>query len=191
MANFTALAAARHHVLRDAGWDVEADGLIGAPPISVVASEEAHYTISTSVRLLGLGANRVHRIPADSQGRMRADALAAVLRGHQGPCIVCAQAGNVNTGAFDPLSEIAECAKNSGAWLHVDAAYGGYFILAARALVLDCGPMSGFNNAGVDKEFFPEGTVKSNFLCNLGYGVPEALFPRSPRLSFDEACKII
>jgi glutamate/tyrosine decarboxylase-like PLP-dependent enzyme len=124
MANFTALAAARHHVLRDAGWDVEADGLMGAPPISVVASEEAHYTISTSVRLLGLGANRVHRIPADSQGRMRADALAAALRGHQGPCIVCAQAGNVNTGAFDPLSEIAECAKNSGAWLHVDAAFG-------------------------------------------------------------------
>ena len=68
---------------------------------------------------------------------------------------------------------------------------GGYFILAARALGLDCGPMSGFNNAGVDKEFFPEGMVKSNFLCNLGYGVTESLFPRSPRLSFDEACKII
>ena len=68
---------------------------------------------------------------------------------------------------------------------------GGYFILAARALGLDCGPMSGFSNVGVDKEFFPDGTVKSNFLCNLGYGVPEALFPRSPRLSFDEACKII
>ena len=68
---------------------------------------------------------------------------------------------------------------------------GGYFILAARALGLDCGPMSGFNNAGVDKEFFLEGTVKSNFLCNLGYGVSGALFPRNPRLSFDEACKIV
>jgi glutamate/tyrosine decarboxylase-like PLP-dependent enzyme len=124
MANFTALAAARHHVLRNAGWDVEANGLYGAPPVEVVASEEAHYTISTSVRFLGLGANRVRRIPTDSQGRMSAPDLATTLRGIRGPCIVCAQAGNVNTGAFDPLSEIAECAKNSGAWFHVDGAFG-------------------------------------------------------------------
>jgi glutamate/tyrosine decarboxylase-like PLP-dependent enzyme len=124
MANFTALAAARHRVLRSAGWDVEADGLCGAPPVVVVASEEAHYTISTSVRFLGLGANRVRRIPTDNQGRMSAPDLAAALRGIHGPCIVCAQAGNVNTGAFDPLSEIAECAKNCGAWLHVDGAFG-------------------------------------------------------------------
>ena len=68
---------------------------------------------------------------------------------------------------------------------------GGYFIIAARALGLDCGPMSGLDNAGVDREFFPDGLLKSNFLCNLGYGAPEALFPRNPRLAFDEACKII
>lgn len=124
MANFTGLACARHSVFRDAGWDVEADGLIGAPPVQVMASEEAHYTISTSLRLLGLGANRVRRIPTDDQGRMRADELAAALRGVQGPCIVCAQAGNVNTGAFDPIREIAEEAKSHGAWLHVDGAFG-------------------------------------------------------------------
>lgn len=124
MANFTALAAARHRVLREAGWDVEADGLFGAPPIEVVISEEAHYTISMALRLLGLGANRVHRIPTDSQGRMRPADLAAVLRGHRGPCIVCAQAGNVNTGAVDPLNEIAELAKQRAAWFHVDGAFG-------------------------------------------------------------------
>jgi glutamate/tyrosine decarboxylase-like PLP-dependent enzyme len=124
MANFTALAAARHRVLRDAGWDVEADGLWGAPLVEVLASEEAHYTISTSVRLLGLGANRVHRIPTDDQGRMSIAGLDAALSGIAGPCIVCAQAGNVNTGAFDPLDEIAECAKKRGAWLHIDGAFG-------------------------------------------------------------------
>jgi glutamate/tyrosine decarboxylase-like PLP-dependent enzyme len=124
MANFTALAAARHHVLREVGWDVEANGLIGAPPVEVVASEEAHYTISTSVRLLGLGADRIRRIPTDSQGRMSAPDLAATLKGIRGPCIVCAQAGNVNTGAFDHLSEIAGFAKDCGAWFHVDGAFG-------------------------------------------------------------------
>jgi glutamate/tyrosine decarboxylase-like PLP-dependent enzyme len=124
MANFTALAAARHRVLRDAGWDVEGDGLFGAPAINVMVSEESHYTIFMALRLLGLGANRLRRIPTDDQGRMRADALAATLRELRGPSIVCAQAGNVNTGAFDPLLEIAELSKASGAWLHVDGAFG-------------------------------------------------------------------
>jgi len=124
MASFTGLAAARHRVLRDVGWDAEANGLFGAPPIDVVVSEEAHYTITTALRLLGLGGNRVRRIPTDGQGRMRAGDLAAALESRKGPCIVCAQAGNVNTGAIDPLDEIAECAKKSGAWLHVDGAFG-------------------------------------------------------------------
>ena len=137
MANFTGLAAARHRVLRNAGWDVEADGLFGAPPIDVMVSEEAHYTISTALRLLGLGANRARRIPTDSQGRMRADELAAALRGRQGPCIVCAQAGNVNTGAFDPLPEIADATKSRGAWLHVDGAFGLWAAaLPARAALV-------------------------------------------------------
>jgi glutamate/tyrosine decarboxylase-like PLP-dependent enzyme len=124
MANFTSLAAARHRVLANAGWDVESNGLFDAPPIHVAVSEESHYTISMALRLLGLGANRVHKIPTDNEGRMRADALATVLRTHQGPCIVCAQAGNVNTGAFDPLIEIAALTKERGAWLHVDGAFG-------------------------------------------------------------------
>ncbi len=124
MANFTSLAAARHRVLANAGWDVEANGLFGAPPIQVVVNEESHYTISMALRLLGLGAGRVHKIPTDNQGRMRADLLAENLRTHQGPCIVCAQAGNVNTGAVDPLAEIAALTKERGAWLHVDGAFG-------------------------------------------------------------------
>jgi glutamate/tyrosine decarboxylase-like PLP-dependent enzyme len=124
MANFTALAAARHRVLSDAGWDVEANGLFGAPPIDVVVSEEAHYTIGMALRLLGLGANRVRRIPTDDQGRMRAGDLSKVLQSQQGRCIVCAQIGNVNTGAIDPVGEIAQIAKEHNAWLHVDGAFG-------------------------------------------------------------------
>ncbi len=124
MANFTALATARHHLLRQAGWDVEASGLVGSPPIDVIVSDESHYTIFTALRLLGLGAERVRRVPTDGQGRMRAAELANVLRGGTGPCLITAQAGNVNTGAFDPIAEIADAAGERGAWLHVDGAFG-------------------------------------------------------------------
>lgn len=124
MANFTSLACARHSVLRKAGWDVEADGLHGAPPIEVCVNEESHYTIFLALRLLGLGSARVRRIPADGQGRMRVESLVEALRQSAGPCIVCAQAGNVNTGAFDSLPGIADAAMERGAWLHVDGAFG-------------------------------------------------------------------
>ena len=124
MANFTSLASARHRVLRKAGWDVEGNGLSGAPPIEICVNEECHYTIFIALRLLGLGSDRVRKIPADEQGRMRADHLATALRGISGPCIVCAQAGNVNTGAFDPLPAIADATQERGAWLHVDGAFG-------------------------------------------------------------------
>jgi glutamate/tyrosine decarboxylase-like PLP-dependent enzyme len=124
MANFTSLACARHAVLRKARWDVEADGLNGAPQIEICVSEEAHYTIFTALRLLGFGSAKVRKIPADEQGRMRVDRLAAALRSISGPCIVCAQGGNVNTGAFDPIPAIADAAQEHGAWLHVDAAFG-------------------------------------------------------------------
>jgi glutamate/tyrosine decarboxylase-like PLP-dependent enzyme len=123
-ANFTALAAARQHLLAQAGWDVEANGLYGAPWLHVVCSEESHYTIFNALKLLGLGAERVTRVPADAQGRMRADELARTLASIAGPTIVCAQAGNVNTGAFDPLDEIATTTSAHGAWLHVDGAFG-------------------------------------------------------------------
>jgi glutamate/tyrosine decarboxylase-like PLP-dependent enzyme len=124
MANFTSLITARHQLLRDVGWDVERDGLFGAPPIDVVVSDESHRTIFTALRMLGLGAERVRRVDSDGQGRMRADRLEEMLRGQSGPCIVCAQIGNVNTGAADPIDEIAAIARRRGVWLHVDAAFG-------------------------------------------------------------------
>jgi len=130
MASFTGLAAARHRVLRDAGWDVEAQGLFGAPPIEVLVGDEAHYTIFLALQLLGLGGSRLRRVPVDRQGRMRADALAATLASVAGPCIVCAQAGNVNSGAFDPLEEIAALTHQHRGWLHVDGAFGLWAVAA-------------------------------------------------------------
>ncbi len=124
MASFTGLAAARHRILHSAGWDVEAEGLFGAPPIEVLVGDEAHFTIFLALQLLGLGGSRVRRVPVDPQGRMRADALATMLASTSGPCIVCAQAGNVNSGAFDPLEEIAALTHRHHGWLHVDGAFG-------------------------------------------------------------------
>lgn len=120
MANATALAAARDAVLRRTGWNAAADGLFGAPAVTVVVGEEIHPTLVKALGLLGLGRRRVLRVPVDSQGRMRAAALPAL----SGPAIVCLQAGNVNTGAFDPFDEIVEAAHAAGAWVHVDGAFG-------------------------------------------------------------------
>ena len=111
-------------MLAQAGWDVGRDGLHGAPPIRVLAGAERHVTIDRSLRLLGLGTGALELVPADGQGRMRADALREALADATGPAIVCAQAGNVNTGAFDPLDEIADACAAAGAWLHVDGAFG-------------------------------------------------------------------
>jgi glutamate/tyrosine decarboxylase-like PLP-dependent enzyme len=124
MANFTALAAARHSVLETVGWDVEADGLSGAPPIRVIVGEERHVTVDRALRFLGLGTAGLRPVPADAQGRMRADALSDALAEVSGPTIVCAQAGNVNTGAVDPLRAICDAAHEVGAWVHVDGAFG-------------------------------------------------------------------
>ena len=124
MAHATCLAAARHAVLRRVGQDVEADGLAGAPAVHIVASEEAHVTIDVALRYLGFGTRAVHRVAADAQGRLRADALAARLSTLAGPVIVCAQAGNVNTGSFAPMPALADACATHGAWLHVDGAFG-------------------------------------------------------------------
>ena len=124
MASFTGLAAARHHVLAAAGWDVERDGLIGAPPVEVVVGAERHVTIDAALRFLGLGSGRLRVVPADGQGRMDAAALPEALAASKGPTIVCAQAGNVNTGAVDPLPAICAAAHDHGAWVHVDGAFG-------------------------------------------------------------------
>jgi len=120
MANFVALAAARHHVLQQVGWDVELDGLHGAPQVNLVMGEEAHVSVLTAFRMLGLGMRTVKHVPADGQGRMIPSELVKTLNGCSGPTIVCAQAGNINTGAFDPLSVIAEAARETGAWVHLD-----------------------------------------------------------------------
>jgi len=120
VANFTALAAARHRVYEKVGWNVESDGLIGAPDISLIVGDEAHPTLFKSLGMLGLGRDRVIRVPTDDQGRM----IAAEIPAIDGPTIVCTQAGNINTGAFDPVGEICDLVKPAGAWVHVDGAFG-------------------------------------------------------------------
>ncbi|MFG2039974.1 pyridoxal phosphate-dependent decarboxylase family protein [Dactylosporangium sp. NPDC048998] len=123
MANFTGLAAARRHVLARAGWNLDADGLFGAPRIRVLVGEERHDTLDLALRYLGLGAPTT--VAADEQGRIRLDALAEALEaGGDGPVIVCLQAGNVHSGAFDPIGEAARIAHRHGAWVHVDGAFG-------------------------------------------------------------------
>ena len=120
MANLCCLAAARNSVLKRAGWDVEGKGLFGAPPIAVVVGDEIHPSVTKSLGVLGMGRSRVVRVQVDGQGKMRADRLPPI----SGPTIVCTQAGNVNTGAFDPIGFICKQAHAAGAWVHVDGAFG-------------------------------------------------------------------
>ncbi len=128
MANFAGLAAARHAVLARAGWQVEDDGLFGAPPITVVVGAEAHASLLKALSLLGLGRQRILRVPADQEGRMRPEAFPSL----EGPAIVCLQAGNVNSGAFDPAEELIGLAHGFGAWVHVDGAFGLWAAAAPR-----------------------------------------------------------
>jgi glutamate/tyrosine decarboxylase-like PLP-dependent enzyme len=120
MANFTALAAARSALLHRAGWNVEEDGLFSAPPLHVVVGEEVHVSLLKALSMLGLGRSRVTRVPADNQGRMRTEALPAL----DDRTVICVQAGNVNSGAFDPAGEICARAQEKGSWVHVDGAFG-------------------------------------------------------------------
>jgi glutamate/tyrosine decarboxylase-like PLP-dependent enzyme len=122
MAHVTGLAAARFHVLDEVGWDVGRDGLQGAPRVRVLAGAKRHVSLDRALRLLGLGAPTI--VDADDQGRMRIDALERAVADGEGPTIVCAQAGEVNTGAFDSLDEIADACERENAWLHVDGAFG-------------------------------------------------------------------
>ena len=125
MAHVTALAAARYRVLEQKGWDVSVDGLYGAPEVTVVCGAMRHTTVDRALRLLGMGTNSLLPVAADAGGRMIPEALASTLDGLVGkPVIVIAQAGEVNTGVFDPLTRIAEIARKAGAWLHTDAAFG-------------------------------------------------------------------
>jgi glutamate/tyrosine decarboxylase-like PLP-dependent enzyme len=132
-ANFSALAAARHALLARAGWDVEAKGLFGAPPLTVVVGHEVHASLLKALSMVGFGRDRVVRVPVDAQGRMRFDAFPDI----DDRTIVCLQAGNVNTGAFDPIEEICARAHSQGAWVHVDGAFGMWAAAApARAHLL-------------------------------------------------------
>jgi glutamate/tyrosine decarboxylase-like PLP-dependent enzyme len=134
MASFTALAAARHAILARSGWNVEDQGLFGAPEIKVVAGGEVHVSLLKALSMLGLGRTRILKVPADDQGRMRADLLPAL----DANTLVCIQSGNVNTGAFDPAREICARAHDAGAWVHVDGAFGLWAAAAPdRAHLMD------------------------------------------------------
>jgi glutamate/tyrosine decarboxylase-like PLP-dependent enzyme len=122
MANFTGLAAGRQQVLGDAGWDLDQHGLTGAPRIRVLVGEERHGTVDLALRYLGLGTPI--EVAADDEGRLRPEALAAALDDGTGPAIVCLQAGNVHSGAFDPIGEATDIAHAHGAWVHIDGAFG-------------------------------------------------------------------
>jgi glutamate/tyrosine decarboxylase-like PLP-dependent enzyme len=139
MANFAALAAARGELLRRAGWDVEAKGLFGAPEIAVVVGGEAHSSVFLSLRLLGFGAERVAVAEADAEGRMRPEALEAALGRIDGPMVVCLQAGNVVSGAFDPFGELMPLARAKDAWVHVDGAFGLWAVAAPSLAPLTAG----------------------------------------------------
>jgi glutamate/tyrosine decarboxylase-like PLP-dependent enzyme len=124
MANFTCLAAARTRLLQELGWDVESRGLFGAPEIRVLIGDDAHSSAVAALQLLGLGSERVVRVPTDRMGRMSAEHVARALRSATSPTIVLTQAGQVNTGAIDPIGEIAASARETSAWIHVDGAFG-------------------------------------------------------------------
>jgi glutamate/tyrosine decarboxylase-like PLP-dependent enzyme len=135
MANFCALAAARRAILERAGWDVEQDGLFGAPPITVVVGDEVHSSLIKALGMLGLGRSRAIRVPVDGQGRMRADSLPHLDE----RTMICLQAGNVNTGAFDPAAAICPAARAAGAWIHVDGAFGLWAGVSERLQHLTAG----------------------------------------------------
>ena len=139
MANLVGLAAARHRVLATVGWDVEEQGLTGAPPVRILVGDEVHVSLLKALRVLGFGSAGVQRIPADANGAMQPGPLAAALRESTGPAIVCAQAGNVNTGALDPLLPIVAAAREAGAWVHVDGAFGLWAAASPRLASLVAG----------------------------------------------------
>jgi glutamate/tyrosine decarboxylase-like PLP-dependent enzyme len=139
MANFGGLAAARHALLKREGWNVESQGLFGAPPITVIVGEEVHVSLLKALSLLGLGRDRVVRVPVDDQGQIKPQYLPSI----HGPTIVCLQAGNVNTGGFDPAAEIIPIAHKAGAWVHVDGAFGLWAAATPEYRHL----MAGFNQA--------------------------------------------
>ncbi len=132
MAHVTSLAAARHEVLRQSGWEVSRRGLRDAPRLRVVTGEKRHVTVDRALRLLGIGSEAMDLVAVDDQGRTELDALRAALSAHEGPTVVVAQAGEVNTGSFDPLREIIDISRSHGAWVHIDGAFGIWARVSSR-----------------------------------------------------------
>ena len=139
MANFTCLAAARSAILRKAGWDVDADGLFGAPPITVVLGDDAHTTVFSALQFLGFGHDRVVRIPTDDQGRIDVSEFGTIVSQISGPCLVILQAGQINTGAFDDFERLIPLAKKADAWVHIDGAFGLWARVSSRKRHLAAG----------------------------------------------------
>src|SRR5262249_42732707 len=137
------LAAARSEVLRQVGWNVEAKGLSGAPPIHVLIGEDAHTTVFSSLQMLGIGYERVIRVATDAQGRIELEALVSAIADLAPPIVVIAQAGQINSGAFDPFPEIIRRARAHKAWVHIDGAFG----LWARACPELAGQAAGSESA--------------------------------------------
>ncbi|KGN34719.1 2,4-diaminobutyrate decarboxylase [Knoellia sinensis KCTC 19936] len=149
MANFTALAAARSEVLARVGWDVERAGLFGAPEITVAIGAEAHTTVYAALQLLGLGRDRVIRLPVDDQGRIATDDALDIIDALSGPAIVILQAGQINTGSFDDFAELVPAARSRGAWVHVDGAFGLWARVSERTTALTHG-VEGADSWAVD-----------------------------------------
>lgn len=163
MANFTCLAAARDHVLREAGWDVESDGLQGAPKVNVVLKQEGHSTVTRSLRYLGLGASTGHLVECDDQSRIIPERLEAILAELEGPTIVCVESANINSGAFDPFVEVADIAdrhreRGNPTWVHVDGAIG-LWALASEKLR--------HHTEGIDR--LDSWSTDAHKLLNVGY----------------------
>ncbi len=197
MAHVTCLAAARHAVLEQAGWDVERDGLAGSPPLRALVGEEAHVTVPRALRLLGVGASSIVRVPADEQGRMRADSLRDALEAASGPTIVCVQVGNVNTGAIDPVAEIVALAREHGTWVHVDGAFGLWAAASERLrpLVEGVGPADSWATDGHKWLNVPydsgyafcahPGTPRASMQVRASYLIQSGSDPDAPRDPMD------
>lgn len=178
MANFTCLAAARSELLRRQGYDVEADGLVGAPPLRVIVSEEIHVTLLKALSMLGLGRERVERIPVDDQGRM----IATALPNLDERCIIITQAGNVNSGAFDPIGEICERGSTKGTWVHVDGAFGLWAAATAKYARLTQG-IEQANSWGTDGHKWLNTPYDSGFaICADSAAVRRAMATNAPYL---------
>lgn len=182
-ANFTGLAAARHHLLKRVGWDVELQGLFGAPELKVVVGDEVHVSLLQALSMLGLGRERVIRVPVDAQGRMKADSLPEL----DDMTIVCLQAGNVNSGAFDPADEICDAAHEVGAWVHVDGAFGLWVLASPEKRHLVQGYEKADSWATDGHKWLNVSYDNGIVLCRYPQAIQAAMSVNAPYLAQDTA----